>query len=113
VTTSLVGDRFRIYLTGHVSPREVDYVRAKIASVTRYADEPIVLLRLRLTKLKKSDGENFAIVQANLDMNGRLIRAQVARPTMREAADDAHDRLRDKVERVGDDRQAARRGHRP
>ena len=109
MATSLAGDRLQVYVTGHVSPDEVDYVRAKAASVARYADEPILLLRLRLTKLKDSGGESLAIVQANLDLNGRLIRTQVARPTMREAADEAHDRLRDRVQRVADDRQASRR----
>jgi ribosome-associated translation inhibitor RaiA len=112
VAISLADDRLQVYVTGHVSPDEVDYVRAKAASVARYADEPILLLRLRLTKLKDSGGESLAIVQANLDLNGRLIRAQVARPTMREAADEAHDRLRDRVQRVGDNRQTARHGRR-
>jgi ribosome-associated translation inhibitor RaiA len=109
---SLADDRLHVYVTGHVSPDEVDYVRAKASSVARYADEPILRLRLRLTRLKDSGGESVAIVQANLDLNGRVIRAHVTRPTMREAADEAHDRLRDKVQRVGDDRQTARRARR-
>jgi ribosome-associated translation inhibitor RaiA len=108
MATSLADDRLQMHVTGHVSPDEIDYVRAKAASVARYADEPILLLRLRLTKLKDSSGESQAIVQANLDLNGRLIRAKAARPTMREAADEVHDRLRDRVQRVGDDREAAR-----
>jgi ribosome-associated translation inhibitor RaiA len=112
MATTLVDDRLQLYATGHVSSREIDYAREKVASVARYADEPILLLRLRLTKLRDSRGDGQAIVHVNLDLNGRLVRTRVTRPTMREAADEAHDRLRAKVQRVGDDREAARRKNR-
>jgi hypothetical protein len=51
-----------------------------------------------------------ALVQANLDLDGRLMRAQVARATIREAVDEVHDRLRDRVQRAEGRWEAARHG---
>jgi hypothetical protein len=53
-----------------------------------------------------------AIAQANLDVNGVLVRAQVAAPTMREAIDLLQYRLRDRLEHLKEHWEA-RRGGRP
>lgn len=51
------------------------------------------------------------VAQANLDVNGRLVRAQVAAPTMTEAVDALDDRLRSRLARSAQHWEA-RRGRR-
>jgi hypothetical protein len=45
-----------------------------------------------------------------VDLNGRMLRAQAARATVREAVDEVHDRIRDRVLRAAGDWEAIRGG---
>ncbi len=86
---------------GRVSPGEAEYAREKMASVLRYTDLPVLFVRVMLTRLADPALSRSAVAQANLDLNGRLLRAQAARPTMSEAVDELHDRLRERLDRAG------------
>lgn len=97
---------------GQVSQAERDYAHTRIGAVLRYARDPVLHARVRLTRLADPALERPAIAQANLDLNGRLLRAQVARPTMQEAIDEVHDRLQAQIGRAGKDWEEIR-GRRP
>ncbi len=93
---------------GTGNPAEADYAREKIASLPRYANRPVLFVRVTLTRLANPALERPAVAQANLDLNGRLLRAQAARPTMPEAVDELHDRLREQLGRAGHDWESIR-----
>ena len=93
---------------GGGSQGDADYAREKIASVLRYTNRPVLFVRVTLTRLANPALSRPAVAQANIDVNGRLIRAQVARPTMTEAVDELHDRLREQLDRAGRDWESIR-----
>ena len=101
MTDSTHAPRVQVAHRGKVSPGEVEYAREKIASVLRFTDRTVLFVRVMLTRLADPALSRPAVAQANLNVNGRLIRAQVARPTMSEAVDELHDRLREQLDRAG------------
>jgi len=101
MTDSTHAPRVQVAHRGRVSPGEAEYAREKIASVLRFTDRTVLFVRVMLTALADPALSRPAVAQANLDVNGRLIRAQVARPTMSEAVDELHDRLREQLDRAG------------
>ena len=100
MTTVAPADVVAVRTHGHVTADEIGYARSKILAATRYARRPVLLTRVKLTRLADPAVGRRAIVQANVDLDGRMLRAQVARPSMREAADEVHDRLRDRILRA-------------
>jgi ribosome-associated translation inhibitor RaiA len=109
MTTVVPADVVAVRTHGHVTADEINYARSKILAATRYAHGPVLLTRVKLTRLADPAVGRRAVVQANVDVNGRVLRAQVARPSMREAADEAHDRLRDRIQRAAGRWDAKRR----
>lgn len=97
---------------GDVAKRDVDYAKKRVDDVVRRAGGRVLFARVKLTKLPDLAVPRPAVVEANIDLRGRLIRAQVARPTMREAIDEVHDRLRARMQRLERDWEAIR-GARP
>ena len=112
VTTPTAAESVHVRTHGDVAPTEVDYARTRAEAVLRYARDPVLFFRVKLTRLTDPALARPAVAQANLDLNGRLVRAQVARPSMREAIDEVHDRLRDRLQR-GAGHWEAIRGGRP
>lgn len=88
----------------------VEYARAKIGRLGRVADRPVLAARVRLTKHADPAVERPVIAQANLDLEGRLVRAQVEGATAHEAIDRLDGRLRRRLERLAGQRAARRRG---
>jgi ribosome-associated translation inhibitor RaiA len=96
---------------GHVPADAGEYARSRIAGLARHAHEPVLHARAKITKARDS-AASPAIAQANLDLNGRLVRARVAAETMHEAIDLLHDRLARRLERMARHWET-RRGGRP
>jgi ribosome-associated translation inhibitor RaiA len=80
----------------------------KVRAITRLISVPILFARVRLTMSADPAVERPATAQATLDLNGRLLRAHVAAPTMRKAIDELNDRLRDQLERYAPDWESMR-----
>jgi Sigma 54 modulation/S30EA ribosomal protein C terminus len=76
------------------------------------ASEPVLFARVKLVMAADRAVERPAVAQVNIDLNGRLIRAQAAGETMREAIHHAHDRLKIRLERAARN-WAAIRGSQP
>lgn len=112
MTTAVPDDVVKLHVAGRVRPADVEYARRRIAALARYANEPILSVRVKLTRLADPALERPMLAQVNVDLNGRIVRAQVERPTMREAIDEAYERVRDRLQRFDRSWQASR-GARP
>lgn len=85
---------------GHVSAAAVEAAVEKVRSALRVAPEPVLFARVKLTESADPAVERPAVAQVNIDLNGRLVRAQIAAETMNEAIDRLHDRLQARLERA-------------
>jgi ribosome-associated translation inhibitor RaiA len=97
---------------GAVSEAERAYARDKIERVERVAPAPVRFARVDLTVHADPARERPAFAKAELDIDGRIVRAHVAAPTLREAIDQLEVRLRDRVERFAHRREAEHLRHR-
>ena len=93
-------------------PGAADYARAKIGALGRITHRPVLHARVKLTRHRDPAVERPVVAQANLDVDGRLVRAQVQGVTAREAVDRLEARLRHRLERVAEHWEA-RRGELP
>ena len=82
----------------------------RVSSLLKMAPEPVLFARVKLTMAADPAVERPAMAQVNIDLNGRLIRAQAAGETMREATDHVCDRLRIRIQRAARNRAAIRGG---
>ncbi|OBH30207.1 integrase [Mycobacterium sp. E342] len=98
--------------TRDVLPAEAEYARSKVGELTRYASRPVRHARVRLTRHRDPAVQRPVVAQANLDVDGRPVRAQVQADTAREAVDLLAARLHRRLERTAAHREA-RRGERP
>ena len=99
-------------ITHHELPGNAEYARPKIVGLGRYRNQPVLFARDRLTKLPDPAAQRPMIAQANIDVNGQLVRAQAAASTARDAIDRLEARLRRQLEHVAEHWEA-RRGSQP
>jgi|SRR5271166_431546 len=78
-----------------------DYARTKIGELGRFTHQPVLHTHVKLGEHADPAVARRAITQANLDVNGRLVRAQVEveATTAREVIDRLEARLRHRLER--------------
>ncbi|WP_247612001.1 sigma 54 modulation/S30EA ribosomal C-terminal domain-containing protein [Actinomadura latina] len=93
---------------GDVPERFAEAAREKVAAAFRQAPEPVLFARVKLATAPDPAVERPAMAQANVDVNGRLVRVHAAAATMQEAIDLLPDLLRARFERVGGRRDASR-----
>lgn len=98
---------------GQVDDDAVEYALKRIDGVTAMIGERILFVRLRLSNDAEPKRARPALAQATLDVNGDLIRAQVAADTLTEASDLLADRIRDQVQHRAERRRARRATGRP
>jgi hypothetical protein len=77
-----------------------DYARDKVGALIHLAPGPVLSARVRLTRHGDPAFPNPVVSQANLDVNGRLVRAQAEGDTAQEAVDRLEARLRARLDRV-------------
>jgi len=97
---------------GAVPDDAVSYAVHQVSALLRKAPEPVLFARVSLIMAADPAVERPAVAQLNIDLNGRLVRAQAAGGTMREATHHACDRLRIRIQRAGRN-WAAIRGSQP
>lgn len=85
-----------------------DYVQEKIGGLSRLAHRPVLYARVRLSSHADPAVARPVVAQANLDVNGRLVRAQVEGQTAHEAVDRLEARLRHRLEHVAEHWEAKR-----
>jgi hypothetical protein len=87
-----------------------EYARRKIGGLGQLTHEPVLFARVRLTKHLDPAVQRPVVAQANVDVDGRSVRAQVEGVSAREAIDRLEARLRHKLERVAEHWEARRGG---
>src|ERR1700752_1217088 len=90
---------FDVEVTTHGQVPGAGYARKKIGELGRFTHEPVLRARVRLSEHGDPAVVRRVVAQANLDVNGRLVRAQVEAVTAREAIDRLEARLRHRLER--------------
>ena len=93
-------------------PGAADYARSKIGEIGERTRKPVLHARVRLTRHTDPAVRCPVVAQANLDVDGRMVRAQVEAATAREAIDRLDERLRRRLERTAEHWEA-RRGRLP
>jgi hypothetical protein len=95
---------------GAVPQEMAGFAVRRVGSLLRVASEPVLFARVKLIIAADPAVRCPAIAQVSVDLNGRLIRAQAAGRTMREAVEHACDRLRVRLERAARNWEAIRGG---
>jgi ribosome-associated translation inhibitor RaiA len=85
---------------GEVSKAERAYAHDKVEHLLRRVKRPVLFARVDLNLHADPAREHGAFAKAELDLNGRVVRAHVAAATMFEAVDLLEARLRERLERV-------------
>jgi Sigma 54 modulation protein / S30EA ribosomal protein len=83
----------RVAATPHVPARVVGYARDKIGTLFHLAPAPVLSARVRISRYGDPAVQHRVVAQANLDVNGRLVRAQATG----DSAEEAIDRLQDQA----------------
>ncbi len=91
-------------------PGAADYARTKIGELGRLTHQPVLHAHVKLSEHGDPAVARRVVAQANLDVNGRPVRAQVEGVTVREAVDRLEARLRHLLERVAEHWEARRGG---
>jgi ribosome-associated translation inhibitor RaiA len=85
---------------GDIAQDVQDYARHKIGQLARLAPRPVLRARVKFEQAPDPAVERPALVQATLDVNGRLVHAKVAARNFDEATDLLEARLRDRLEHL-------------
>ena len=93
-------------IRGAVPLDEVGFAVNKVGSLLRLASQPVLSARVKLTAYPSVRGR--AAAQVNVNLNGRLLRAEASGPTMRVAVQHAGDRLRIRLVRAARNWEAIR-----
>jgi ribosome-associated translation inhibitor RaiA len=95
---------------GAVPEGAQEFAVAKVHSVLGHVTRPVLSARVTLTMSADPAVARPAAVQATIDVNGRIVRAEAAGRTMRDAIELMADRLRAQLRRAVRPRFALRRG---
>jgi ribosome-associated translation inhibitor RaiA len=93
-------------ITDGTIPGIAEYARRKIGGLGRFSHQPVLYARVRLTRLPDPAVELPVVAQANIDVNGQLVRAQAAAGTARNAVDQLESRLRRQLGHIAEHRPA-------
>jgi ribosome-associated translation inhibitor RaiA len=86
-------DQVIVTTKGEVSEAARAYAAGKVERLHQHAHGPVLLTRVKLTYAEGQDVERNAIAEAALDVDGRLVRGQVAAHRIEEAVDLLVDRM--------------------
>ena len=81
-------------------PGAADYARSKIGELGRYTSQPVLHAHVKLSRHRDPAVQRAVVAQANLDLDGRLVRAQVGAKTAQEAIDLLSARVRRRLEHM-------------
>lgn len=93
-----------------------EYARRKIGDLGRFTHRPVQRAHVKLIRHCDPAVRQSVVAQANLDVGGRLVRAQVHGETAHEAIDRLQAGLRHRLERLGDQwdpQRQVRKAHNP
>src|SRR5262249_59703061 len=85
--TAIAPADVRVSVVGDVPGGTTEYAQAKIATAAGHVRKPVLRARARITGHPNPAVRRPVVAEANLDVNGTLVHAQVDAPTAREAVD--------------------------
>lgn len=91
-------------------PGAADYARRKISEIIRRTGRPVLHAHVKLSRHTDPAVKRPVVAQANLDVDGRLVRAQVNAATAHEAVDLLAARLLRRLDRTAQHWEARRGG---
>lgn len=91
-----------VTLRGNVGEYAGKYARGKIATALDIAHGPVLTAHVVLDWRRNPASENHAIAEASANVDGLVVRAKTAAPTMPEAVDDLEYRLRRQLTHLQD-----------
>jgi ribosomal subunit interface protein len=94
---------------GEVSEHTLAQARERIEGLQRFVKGPILDARVVLTQERNPRIPESARVEAEIDLQGRLVRARAAKPSMDAAVDEVAERLQRQLRRYVDRRVTRRR----
>jgi sigma 54 modulation/S30EA-like ribosomal protein len=94
-----------------LSPKLANYARRKVEALLDQAPKPVLFARVRLTRHRDPAMAHPIVAQTNLDLNGRLVRAQTSAPTGTEAVDTLQAKLHARLTRSAEHWEAIRARH--
>jgi ribosome-associated translation inhibitor RaiA len=103
-TSSIATADIRVTIGGNI-PAEVagpitEDARRRVAAVLDHLRQPVLSARVRVTRHEDPAATNPFVAQVNVDLNGHLLRVQVAAPTPGEALTQLEEKLRHAAERA-------------
>ncbi len=101
-----------VHTRGDVSAADREYAQNKVGHLQSLARGPVLFAQVDLTAHADPARERPASAKAELDVDGRLVRAHVAAATMHEAVDLLEDRLRVRLERLAHHEESKHLRHR-
>jgi len=96
---------------GPVPEGEAEHARTLIGKLMDHTNTPVLYTRVRLTMINDPARLRPALAQVNIDLNGRLVRAHAAAPSMHEAIELMGSRLSIRVGRIARDWESTRGRH--
>jgi hypothetical protein len=100
----------QVRTSGVVPAGKAELAKSKVETVLRHVGEPVLSVRVMLSRAAGPTVERPAIAWAIISVNGRVVRASGVGSTMREAIAQLVARLRIRLERAWPDkREQARR----
>ena len=97
---------------GAVTTKDVEYARGKIAALTGVVRFPVLFAKVDLVVHGDPARERPASAKAELDLNGRVVRAHATAAAVPEAVDLLQARLRDRIDRASNRQISVQRRHR-
>lgn len=102
------GRSMEVVTRGDVPVSARRYAEDHLGRVLDQIAEPVLFTRVKLTQASDPSRERPAIAEVSVDVNGEIVRAQLAATEMREAIDLLQKRLRDRLEHRARRREALR-----
>ena len=90
----------QVQVSGELPPDTAGYAQRRLQELIAASRFPVLHARIRVTRFPDPALPRPVVAQANLDVDGRFVRAQLDAPTAREAVDLLHDRLRHRLQRA-------------
>jgi len=94
-----IADDFEVVLRGDLPPDVTEYARSRIMPLGDHIGEPVLHTRIRLTHEPNPAFDRPVLAQANIHLEGRMVRAQAAGHTGYEAIDRLRERLQARLPR--------------
>lgn len=85
-----------VQLEGGIPEHVADYAREKIGQLTRYAHRPVLLIKVRLTRVGHRNNTQIS-AQAIVDINGNPLVSHAVGTTGQETVDLLQAKLRDQL----------------